>query len=393
MIRLWMLLSIASLYGQPDEPPEPPESDEPRPVALGDAPPPLKVGAWINGRPPALPGSAIDGQERAFLVYFGSPAEDAWLDDVARLAQIHAAFTARGVVVLVVSNDEPHVLAGFAQGPPRVPLIIGHDSDNSTTEAWMAGIDEFPWTCVIDRGGRLAWAGKSIWEARDAIADIVADKLDAAAIRKAVETAKQIEMLDGMMANARRQGDPKTVLNLLDKVIAADPTRADSYEQKRRWLIRLGRIEALTEVNEAMRAACWDRPAALHALLESQWRSPQPTARDLRLMARCACRLVELTDGDDPFAWAELARVRGELGQFDAAIDAQQRAVDLIKLDIDEAMSQSLEYYRRLKAAAAEIDPRNPAVGRPPNGPTPASNESPTSRAAREPGPDKPLID
>lgn len=393
MIQLWMLLLVAPLIAQPDDPPEPPEPDEPRPIALGDAPPPLRVGAWINGRPPALPGSAIDGQERAFLIYFGSPAEDAWLADAARLAQLHATFADRGVVILVLSNDEPEMLAGFAQGPPRVPFMIGHDSDNSTTEAWMAGIDDFPWACVVDRGGRLAWAGQSIWEARDVIADIVAGKLDAAAIRKAVEAGKQIEMLEGMLTNARRQGDVKTVLNIVDKLIAADPTRADSYEQKRRWLIRVGQAEALTEVNEAMRAACWDRPASLHALLESQWRSPQPTARDLRLMARCACRLVELTEGDDPFAWAELARVRCELGQFDAAIEAQQRAVDLIKLDIDNAMPQALEYYRRLKAAAAEIDPRNPAVGRPAKPPTRTDSESAASRPAREAKRDQPPID
>jgi tetratricopeptide (TPR) repeat protein len=336
----------------------PTEPSQPKPITIGDVPPAFSLTHWIPKKPPVLPGPQVDGEEHIFVINFWSAWDENSRAHQAMFAQIAARFADDRVTVMCLSNDDASELSQFAAAHKGMTQYFGCDGENTTTERWLVGVEQFPWSFVIARDGRIAWAGQSIWALRAAVQQLVENRYDLGAARSRSGELVGVEPLQMAVAQAMRQRDLDEALRLSDKIIALDPLRLDGYEFKRLLIIRFKDLDddeaaRMAALYEQMRAAFWNEPTGLHELVEWNWQDRTMAMRDPAVMVRCAQRMVDLSGGSDPFALAELARVRFELGQLDAAIAAQEKAVELIRVDLDGEMAQTLAYYQRVKQAAA----------------------------------------
>ena len=108
------------------------------------------------------------------------------------------------------------------------------------------------------------------------------------------------------------------------------PQSAEVHDGLGLSLATVGRLEeALAEFREAMRLAPnWPVPMDRAALLLAM--HPRASRDEVREAVRLAARAAKLTDWKDPMALETLAAAYAAGGDFDEAVDAERRAIDVV---------------------------------------------------------------
>jgi thiol-disulfide isomerase/thioredoxin len=232
--------------------------------------------------------------------------------------------------------------------------------DGKMAQTWMqaAGQSGIPSSFIVNREGYVAWIGHPMRmdEPLEQIAKGQWD-LKAAAQQHKIAMAAQRKMreLSGRLAEARKSGDSKQVLALLDQAIEEDgnlePTlglmkfralagKDGDVEQAAAYGKRLTEIVLKDNAN-ALNQFAWGivDPA-----------QPKADARLVPLALQAAVRADELSRGQDAHIADTLAKAYFDVGQAEKAVEAQQRAVELAKgtpLEKDPGMQKRLEEYRQ----------------------------------------------
>ena len=314
------------------------------------------MNVWIPRQPAALPGPQVEGRESLFIIHFWSPAEPDTRAALGRLAQLHRRFASRRVSIIAVTNDDAEPVAALAHRL-ELPFTLATDDDNNTSEAWLGDEPAFPYSFLVDAGGRVIWMGSSTAELAQLVGEALDGAYNLAAARQRAAAEQKISEITGTLEGVQAAGDLRAALRVADRIIAVDPTRIESYTFKRSLAVQYGRPADVAAADEAMRAALWGSAAGLEALLDAQWSERSIARRDPALRLRCARRLVDLTRRQDPFALHELARVEHEVGHVSEAVRAMERACELIAVDAEGEFKERLEYLRKVHSAGATLVP------------------------------------
>lgn len=318
---------------------------------IGDKAPPVKVAEWLTHKPPALPGGP--GADRhVFLVEFWATWCPPCLRSIPHLEALQKKHKTDGLIVLGVSNEEPATIRRFIEKKVKMTYAVGSDDDMATSAKWTDDIQTIPHAFLVNRKGIVVWHGNPAGDtvAMDRVIRAVLDgKFDLEAARNAATTDKKFKDLMAALQPAFATRDEDKVFKLLDQMIALKPDDLQPYLIKRNLLREFDHADRIPAVNTLIEGHFKDRVDALVRLVRIELNT-ELGDRSPGLMLRCALRANAISKGRDAEVLAALARVQGELGLIDAAIDSQEQAVALAQDGERPQYKRVLTYYQAVKS-------------------------------------------
>lgn len=325
--------------------------------SLGDKAPTVVVNEWITTKPPVLPGQP-GSEKNVYVVEFWATWCGPCKVSIPHLAKMHEKLKDKGVVVIGLSNEEPETIQGFIKKGTKMPYHVASYEEDSDTAKWMEGVQGIPQAYVVDQKGLVVWAGHPM-DGLDAVVEkVLTGKFSLEAEKQRIARMKQAQKLMNELQMAYRAEEYDKALDIVNRIIEADPKQIQPHFIKRQLLERMKRPAAdLAEAVKQLEAAVSDNAEALMQVAQIEMSRPELGDRDARLALRTARRAVEVSDPKTPAAYQTLAAIQAELGMIDAAIASQQKAIELMKdAEPDElkAANKTLDYFKTAKALAAE---------------------------------------
>jgi thiol-disulfide isomerase/thioredoxin len=325
-------------------------------LKVGDKAPVIKIEKWINHAPPALPGAAR-ADKHIFLVEFWATWCPPCKRSIPHLAQLHEKHKEDGLVILGISNEEEKTVADFVDKKMKMPYYVGIDDEMATNTNWMEGIEGIPHAFLVDKTGTIVWADNPLNTPSldSTIEKVLAGKFDVQTAKNEAATNEKYAALMEQLKTAFGSRDQEKTFQILDQLIALKPAEPQPWLIKRQLLGDFKMAEKIPALDEQMEAALKDAPEALAQLVATEL-ARELKDRDPVRMLRLARRAVEASENEDPQILALLARVQCELGQIDAAIQTQEKAIGAAAGNADTAdeMKQVLKYFQSAKRAATQ---------------------------------------
>jgi Flp pilus assembly protein TadD len=185
------------------------------------------------------------------------------------------------------------------------------------------------------------------------MAALVAGDLEKA--RRVLEEARTGDPTDpepvfGLGAVALEAGEPRRARELFETTLALDPTHADAHHNLGLVLEVLGDRRGAVE---HYRAGGTDRsrsPAVRQRLAWLLATAPESDLRSPSEALELARELVRTQGGRDPRVQETVAAAQAALGRFAEAVEAQERAVGLLRAGRRAVAEERLELYRSGRA-------------------------------------------
>lgn len=275
---------------------------------------PLKGLEWVKGSPVTFEKGKV------YVVEFWATWCGPCKVSIPHLTEIQRTYKDKGVTVIGISNESPATIKPFVQKMgDQMAYTVAADIEGFVQQNYMQAFNKqgIPQAFIVNGDGKIAWEGHPL-DGMDPVLDLVV-KGDfdpvAYAKQKAEAEALQQQVMGWYMDYFRMvqaEGLTDKAKELSESFIEKAP--ADGLNAFA-WNV-------LTVVKEADR----DKPAALIA----------------------ARKAVDMTESKDPSVLDTYALALFENGKIQEAVDAQQKAVDLLNdyPDAKKQMQQTLEKYQ-----------------------------------------------
>lgn len=311
---------------------------------IGDRAPSLEgVAVWLNGD--AVSPSKPDGQTR-YVVELWATWCGPCRATAPHLNELQAEFKDRHVVIVGLTDEDESKVRPFVESL-KLTHRIAIDPKRTTTEAWYKDVEGIPHAFVVDTNGVIVWAGHPMDGLRGVLTDLVQGAYDPG---KRQQREQQQELLAAALQN---QDFPKA-LSLVDRMLVDEPRRMELHHLRMGLLAQTGNMEAVREHQRKVVEIMADSPRELNDLA---WTlaAPSPLPLEMRdpdVAIRAARRAVELTGGRDASILDTLAIVLQFTGLTDAALEVEQRALEVAPDEETKAeVRKNLEFLRRLRDA------------------------------------------
>jgi tetratricopeptide (TPR) repeat protein len=147
------------------------------------------------------------------------------------------------------------------------------------------------------------------------------------------------------------KGDTKKAIAVFDRAIEADPKSPESHGNRAIVHLALGKYDkAVDDLDDVIKAA----PNSARALKERAWilaTCPQESVRSGEQAVISGRRACEITGWKEPHCMATLAAAYAESGDFESAVDLQQKAIGALPLKSRERheLQKVLDRYKAKK--------------------------------------------
>lgn len=121
----------------------------------GDPAPKIEIGSWLNVPADHAP-TAESLHGKVVMVEFWGTWCAPCVRAMPRVQQLHERYSARGLVVLAISYEKPEEMKGFL-AKHSYTMPVGSDPEKKMVSAF--GVSSWPATFLIDRDGKIAYAG------------------------------------------------------------------------------------------------------------------------------------------------------------------------------------------------------------------------------------------
>lgn len=337
-----------------------------RPLALGDKAPALPPVTWHMGEP------VTEWKEgNIYVLDFWATWCKPCIASMPHMVELNDKYKDKNVVVIGLAiwpNESSKPTKEWLDGrsTDKIPqndnlnYAIADDVNNKVSDAFMKAMNKngIPTVMIIDQKGRLAWAGHPMDGMDKALEEIVAGSYDiekqAAEAKAADEKQNQAMTLMSEFQAAQMAGDWQKVLELTDKLMALDPgqfAQAGLYKYIL-VLTRAGdKAKAASIGNELIAGPLAENAPLLNGLafLITDHNEIKDEDRDFDLALKAINRANELEKGERPEVLSTLARVHFGRKDYPAAIDAQTKALALVKDDeeLTKAFQADLDKYKQ----------------------------------------------
>ncbi|HUU85598.1 MAG TPA: redoxin domain-containing protein [Phycisphaerae bacterium] len=315
-------------------------------LELGDRAPTLKIKEWVKGASFDL--ERVRGQKVVALEFWATWCAPC-ITHIPHLTELQAKHKKDLVVVGVTAEDPANSLEAvrkFVDGQGRkMGYTVAFDDGTATQKAYMdaMGMEHLPSAYIIDRSGRLVWAGYPDNEMDRALERALAGTLDVEQVKRRFKARQGI---DAAMAKE----DWPAALKRIDEYLRSAKLSADERVPLD-WL----RFECLARnsasASEANRvgAAVVGADQLLERLDSYAWQMLTDEAYGGRfnsLALAAAKRANELAGGRNASVLDTLARAHFAAGQVERAIELARQAIDTAEGPEKEFYRQSLAEYQ-----------------------------------------------
>ena len=346
---------------------EEPETLEP--LVLGDPAPSLSIATWVTGEP--VEGFA---EGTVTVVEFWATWCGPCLASMPHISSLQEQY-GDAVRFIGVTREELDVVEGFlakeqSEGKTWAEVIAYRlviDEDSATNTAYMkaAGQNGIPCAFIVGKSGQVEWIGHPM-TIDEPLEAIVNDSYDREAAVAEMEAKEKIDAMSRELFILQREEKWDEALAMLETIQQELNEAAAPYNAQRLLGMRLdvlssaGRSEDASALRGELVESGWDEPQLLNELAWHTAVSQEPSTEDLEIALKAATRAAELTDHTDGSILDTLARVYCEMGDLEAAIEWQEKAVEYS--EGNPSIERTLEAYRSRQAGgdgdtpAAELD-------------------------------------
>ena len=145
---------------------------------LGDPAPLPKIGKWIKGE-------AVDFEknrgEKIFVIEFWATWCPPCKVTIPHMNKLQSKYRDKGIVIIGITDEEADRVRKFVKEKGnRMGYAVAIDEEEKTARAYMKafGVEGIPHAFVIDKEGRIAWAGHPMEGLDKALEEIVAGRYD-----------------------------------------------------------------------------------------------------------------------------------------------------------------------------------------------------------------------
>lgn len=165
-------------------------------LELGDRAPALKIKEWVKGQSVDL--ERVRGQKVVVLEFWATWCASC-IAQVPHLTELQAKYKQQVIVVGVTAEDSANSLETVrkfveARGQ-RMGYTVAFDDGTATQRAYMdaMGLEHLPTAYVIDRQGRLVWAGYPDDGLETIVEQVVGGTLDLERVKRQYHSRRAIE--------------------------------------------------------------------------------------------------------------------------------------------------------------------------------------------------------
>jgi tetratricopeptide (TPR) repeat protein len=209
---------------------------------------------------------------------------------------------------------------------------IALDRDSATNDAYMRAAEQtgIPTAFIIGKDGLIEWMGHPM-SIDQPIADVLSDQWDREAALAKLEADRAMEVAQREVSVAARRakesGDWTEVLQMVEKLVLKNPESSEMKIVQFNVLLVAEEYEDLNRLADELSAQVWDDANYLNRIAWQMVTRVPKDKQDLVVALKIALRASELADRNASVL-ETVARVYHEMGERDAAIQWQQRAVD-----------------------------------------------------------------
>lgn len=294
---------------------------------LGDKAPALRIKQWVKGDAVDL---AAGVGKNIYVIEFWATWCPPCRASIPHLTELQNKYKDKGVVVIGVSSDDTDALnkvpAFVKEWDKKIGYTIAIDDEKRTKSALLEpfAAPGIPWAFIVDRDGKIVWAGNPRGGLEEALEQVVAGKYD-------IEPARKAEAKRREEAKASEQ-----VFKLLDEY--TDLVTSSKADEKSRAL------------GQQIYKSSENLPELLNGLSWFILTDPRIVERDLPLAMKAAERANTLTENNAPAIIDTYARALFDTGKVEEAIKAEERALQLCKdHEMKKDFVAALERYRAAK--------------------------------------------
>ncbi len=328
-------------------------------LQVGDKAPPLKVTDWVQGKPFDI---QKDGKGKVILLEFWATWCAPCIQIIPDTNELARRYKDNGLVVIGVTDagqgQTLRTVQDFvASQGKRMRYRVAFDSTQESFQTYVTGTGGMgiPHAVVIGKDGKIKWIGHPADpEMRETIIDLLLDRYDPAKMEKRAAMNARIEPLLNELYSSLNAGDWAKSMSLTDAILAIDPANMEALQL--RVIVMTEELDSTSDLRSWARdfitkhADDSDALAKLAGLLMAM---PDITDREPALALQAAEQAYK-ADGKDARVVQTLASVYFGIGDVDAAVNYQEKAVEVSNpLEQSEAR-EYLEFYKTCQKLAAK---------------------------------------
>jgi thiol-disulfide isomerase/thioredoxin len=164
-----------------------------RAAELGDKAAPLEIAEWVKGKPVNL----ADGKGKTiYVVEFWATWCPPCRTSIPHLTEMQKKFKDQGVVFIGVSDEPVGKVKPFVEKMgEKMDYVVAVDKDSQTSKGYMEAfeIGGIPHAFIVDKESRVVWQGHPMIGLEEAVAKVVAGKLDVEKEKKKAAAQSKVE--------------------------------------------------------------------------------------------------------------------------------------------------------------------------------------------------------
>jgi thiol-disulfide isomerase/thioredoxin len=333
-------------------------------LGIGDLAPKLEVKSFVKGEPVSEfePGKNYVVE---FWATWCGPCKTS-IPHLTELQKKNPSVSFIGVSIMEQDQDKvkPFVEEMGDKMAYRVAIDSVPDkekgSEGAMAKNWMsaAGQNGIPSAFIVNKEGKIAWIGHPM-EMDKPLEKIAAGNWDLKEAReeqrKATEMQAKMMKVQTKLVTALRAGDPKKLVAVIDEIVGEIPSaelmvgpmkltaliKLDEQDKALEYAKKLSKTE-LSKQAQGLNGLAW-------AILDPD-AGLKPSSKLIDFALETARQADEMADSKDGAIADTLAKAYFDSGDAKKAIEAQERALRLMKeagANEDQGMKDRLEKYKK----------------------------------------------
>lgn len=160
---------------------------------LGDPAAPLAIAEWVKGKPVTL----AEGKGKTiYVVEFWATWCPPCRTSIPHLTEMQKKFKDQGVVFIGVTDESVDKVKPFVEKmAEKMDYVVAVDKDKQTSKGYMEAYDinGIPHAFIVDKECRVVWQGHPMAGLEEAVAKVVAGKLDVEKEKKKAAAQAKVE--------------------------------------------------------------------------------------------------------------------------------------------------------------------------------------------------------
>ena len=352
------------------------------PLAPGSKAPELQINNWVKGGPVKI----ADGKgKNIYVIEFWATWCPPCRMSIPHLSKLQKEYKDKGLIVVGITNEELPKVKQFVKTQTDMNYNVAVDTEGTTYAAYMEGVQGIPHAFIVDKEGRIAWAGHPMEmdavlehmvkgdfnpENAEKIAELTKKLQAARSMEDAIKLAKEILVLDSnndlayrVLTYIARQPEQRTgIVQFLNKLIQNQPDMHRPYFVKIQMLT-LDKGQNQDEIRKTITTFAKNFKNNATKLNSMAWYIlndmpfPSPYLKEALEASKLA---VKNSDSGNTKLKAghidTLARCYYSVGRVDLAIKEQEKAINLLKGTQEEkAFTDTLNYYKQAQQIGKNI--------------------------------------